>query len=340
MTDDSLMDRFDRNSRRFRARDAIVAVLVALFVLVLFQGESMESTGQKMEEGVQKDVVLAVAKPAGWIASQLPLGSAAADVTAPLSPDEELDDSAGFEVNQTQGLSAGRNEVAVVTPQAFSPDVVPPARPVEKKKLGKLLVTGDSLSTPLDLEMARVLAGKAEVVRESKLGTGISKSELVDWGKLSATQTAKHEPDAVAIFIGANEGFDMKGPDGKDVVCCSAEWAAVYANRARAMINTYRQGGKAHVYWITVMTPRDPKRQKISKVVNAAIQVAAQPWRDQVDVIDTVPIFTPGERYRDSMEIDGKDALVRESDGIHLNREGADFLGRTLLERLGRSFAF
>lgn len=338
MTDDSLMDRFDRNARRFRARDAIAAVFVALFVLVLFQGESMRSTGEKMEDGVQKDIVLAVAKPAGWIASQLPLGSAAAKVTAPLSPDEDLDDSAGFEVAETQGLSAARNEVATVTPDAFSPDVVPPAKAPVKKPLGKLLVTGDSLSTPLDLEMARVLAGKAEVVRDAKLGTGISKSELVDWGKLSATQTAKLEPDAVAIFIGANEGFPMKDAAGKEQECCGPEWAATYANRARRMMNTYRRGGQTHVYWIKVMTPRDPKRQKIAKVVNAAIEVAAQPWRNQVDIIDTVAIFTPGERYRDSMLIDGKDALVRESDGIHLNRTGADFLGRTLLEQLGRSF--
>lgn len=334
MPDDSLMDRFDRNARRFRARDAIIAVFVALFVLVLFQGKSLHSTGEKLGPGTQRDVVLAVAKPAGWIASQLPLQAAAAKVTAGLSPDEQLDDTAGFDAGTPAAAGA---QVPVVTPDAFTPASLG-ARPAAKRPLKTVLVTGDSLSTPLDLELGKALAGKAKVVRDPHLGTGISKTELVDWGKLSATQTEKHHPDAVIVFIGANEGFGMKDPAGREQACCGAPWAAIYANRARRMIDTYRQGGRAHVYWVSVMTPKDADRAKISNVVNASIAVAAEPWRTQVDVVDAVGIFTPGRRYRDSMDIDGKATLVRESDGIHLNVAGAAFLARTLLDRLGRDF--
>ncbi len=65
---------------------------------------------------------------------------------------------------------------------------------------------------------------------------------------------------------------------GKEVECCSADWAALYANRARRMADTYRQGGNARVYWITIPTARDADRAKINRVVNAAVKVAAQPW--------------------------------------------------------------
>ena len=58
-------------------------------------------------------------------------------------------------------------------------------------------------------------------------------------------------------------------------------------------------------------------------MVNAAIEVAAQPWPSQVRIIDTVPVFTPGERYSDSIEVDGSETIVRESDGIHLNEAGS-----------------
>jgi lysophospholipase L1-like esterase len=34
-------------------------------------------------------------------------------------------------------------------------------------------------------------------------------------------------------------------------------------------------------------------------------------------------LFTPGWRFRDAMPIDGRETLVREADGIHLNRDGA-----------------
>ena len=43
------------------------------------------------------------------------------------------------------------------------------------------------------------------------------------------------------------------------------------------MMDTYRQDGAAHVYWLTVPTPRDPARRPIAEAVNAAIEVAAQP---------------------------------------------------------------
>ena len=62
-------------------------------------------------------------------------------------------------------------------------------------------------------------------------------------------------------------------------------------------MDTYRQDGAAKVYWLTVMTPRDADAARVDEVVNAAIKVAAQPWADQVRIIDTVPVFTPGERY-------------------------------------------
>jgi len=329
------MDRFEANARRFSARDAIVVVLVALGVLVLFQGASITGTGEKLEPGPQREAVLAVGKPAGRVASALPLQKAAARLTSGLSPDDELDERAGFEI---AGTAASPAEVPVVTPDAFTPESLGARAP--RRRLERVLVTGDSLSTPLDLELARELAGKAEVIREPRLGTGISKTEIVDWGKLSATQAQKYRPDAVVVFIGANEGFALKDPAGAEQECCGARWAAIYANRARRMINSFRQSGRAHVYWVNVMTPRDPRRASISNAVNAAIDVAAQPWRSQVDVIDAGAIFTPGRRYRDSMPIDGRTVLVRDSDGIHLNVAGAGFLARTLLERLSRDFEF
>ncbi len=89
-------------------------------------------------------------------------------------------------------------------------------------------------------------------------------------------------------------------------------------------MDAFRQDGDAKVYWLTVMTPRDADAARVDEVVNAAVKVAAQPWADQVRIIDTVPVFTPGGRYTDSIEVDGADTIVRESDGIHLNEAGSE----------------
>jgi hypothetical protein len=195
------------------------------------------------------------------------------------------------------------------------------------------------MSQPLDQDLARSLAPTGvRVVQAPHIGTGISTTVLLDWGKQSIQQVKQYRPNAIVVFIGANDGYSMPGSNRKLVICCSAQWAAIYAQRVRQMMNAYRQAGAARVYWLTLPTPRDSSRAKISRVVNAAIEVAAEPWRTQVRVIDTVPVFTPGERYRDSMTIGGAPTIVRQSDGIHLNDAGSSLATKLVLSAVDADF--
>jgi hypothetical protein len=332
------MNRFDEHGlRRFRARDAVIAVTLASLLLVLFEGAAVRRAGEQMDPGVGRDVVLAVGKPAGAIADALPLASAAHSATGWLSPDGKLDARDSF--TAASAVTGGDAVVPPVTADAFDPARIG-APPPPKRRLHTLLVTGDSMATPLDSEVSRLLVGdKVRVIGEPHLGTGISKSFLVDWGQLSAQQVKRDHPNAVVVFIGANEGFPMKGPGGREVKCCGADWAAVYANRVRRMVDTYRQKGAARIYWIGIPAPRSAARQKISRVVNEAADVATQPWRGQVRVVDTGAIFTP-DGYRDAMKVNGVESIVRQPDGIHLNQKGAGLLAATLLKQIRQDFVY
>ena len=53
-----------------------------------------------------------------------------------------------------------------------------------------------------------------------------------------------------------------------------------------------------------------------------------------------MPIFTPGFVYRDAMSIGGKQTIVREADGIHLNEAGSSLLARYVLEAIGRNYTY
>jgi len=332
------MSRFEREKLlRFRARDSVWAIVATAVALVLLSGSSIHNAGEQMADGPWRDIVLAIGSPAKWIADTLPFESPIHSLTAGLSPDPELG-GGGFG-SSSEAPKAG-NAIPPVTPDYFDPAQFGESA-TPKQPLHSLLVTGDSLATPLDLELARSLApAGVDVIRDPHLATGISKSDLVDWGELSTSQVDRDHPDAVVVFIGANEGFPIPGPDGKDISCCTPEWAAAYANRVRQMMVTYTQGGAAHVYWLTVPTPRDDGHQEIERVVNAGIEVAAQPYRNLVDVLDTVPIFTPGDTYRDSMQIDGTDTIVREPDGIHLNEAGSAVAADHVLEALGQNYSW
>jgi lysophospholipase L1-like esterase len=325
--DDSLMVRFDRwNLLGFSAWDSVKAVGLCTLLLLLFAGSSVERAADELDPGIGRDIMLAIAEPAGWVSDQLPLVEVRRDATAWLSPDEELA-GGGFE------------------DEAASPDV-PPAdagtasgEDATTEPLESLLVTGDSLSTPLDIELARSLADSGAVVtRDPHLGTGISSTVVADWGELSTGQVAQHEPQAVVVFIGANEGYPMESEEGDQVNCCGADWQRVFTDRVSQMMDTYTQDGDSRVYWLTIPTPRDPDRQRIAEVVNDAIAEAAADYEGQVELIDTVEVFTPGGEYRDAMEIDGEEEIVRESDGIHLNEAGSALAAEIVLEAVDADY--
>lgn len=342
--DDNLMERFDRaGARTFTAREALFAVGIAVVILVVCAGASVLKQGNEMRPGIGRDAVLAVGKPAGYVADHLPFHRGASRLTAWLSPDTNLSGSGGtgFSSGPASGTAAaGVGAAGAVSPDAFTPAQLGQPAPA-RRRLHTLLVTGDSMSEPLDQDLARQLdPDGVHVVQDPHIGTGISSTLLVDWGKLSSYQVRHDHPDAVVVFIGANDGYSMPGPGGHKVSCCGPEWAAIYATRVRRMMNTYRQAGAARVYWLTLPAPRDAARARIARVVNAAIEVAAQPWPNEIRLVDTVPVFTPGFRYRDSMSVGGQPTLVRESDGIHLNATGSQLAAKLVLARLAADYTY
>jgi lysophospholipase L1-like esterase len=323
--DDSLMQRFDRwGLRRFSAWDAVKAVALTTLLLVVFAGGSIRKAADELKPGLGRDIVKAVGGPAGWISDRLPLANAREDATAWLSPNQTL---------------SGRGFVA--TPGTVGRPATP-APPSTPQPLDRLLVTGDSLSTPLDIEIARKLADQGagvEVTRDPHLATGISNTGLVDWSKLSTTQAANDDPDAVVLFIGANEGYSMPGPNGQ-VSCCGADWEAVFSSRVGQMMDNYLRGGVQRIYWLTVPTQRDSARKPIADDVNRAIREQAARRGASVRVVDLIPTFTPGDKYRDSIPIDGRQTIVRQPDGIHLNEAGSSVAADLVLRAIDHDFDY
>ena len=314
------------------ARDAMRCMLLVLAVLVAFGGDSVHHAAADAPAGVRRDVLSAVASPAGWVADHLPFAAAADQVAGWFSPDAGVGGSADGSFHTSAGSGTAR-----VAPQAFDGALVGAAQ--QPRVLRSLRVTGDSMSQPLDAQLARDLAGDGvRTTRDVHLGSGISKPFLVDWGKLAEQQARTKQPDATVVFLGANEGFPMRGPGG-EVRCCGAAWAAEYATRVRAMMDAYRRGGAGRVYWILLPAPQDAGRARVARTVNAAVRVAAGAFGAQVAVVDAAALFTPGGRYRSAMPVGDRHRIVRRPDGIHLNDEGARLLATAVEGDVKAAFA-
>jgi hypothetical protein len=330
------MSRFDRPEvRKLSAWWAVGAIAITAVLLVLFSGGSVEDQADELRPGIGRDVIAAVGEPTGSIAEALPLAEVQSDVTSELSPDTELGEGA-FDTAATGGVRPG--QIPPVTADSFDPSTLG-SEPAEPLPLDKLLVTGDSMSVPMDSVLAQLLTPQGvEVVRDPKLGAAISDEEFLDWGQLSTAQVRDEDPDAVVMFIGAGEGFPIETPGGGEVECCNPEYAAAYANRARQVMRTYIGEPDKRLYWLSVPRSRNGRQWEISQLVNEASRIAAVPWLSQIRMVDLVPIFTPGGVYRDSMEIDGEETIVRESDGLHLTRPGAELAADAVIDRLVQDF--
>ena len=132
----------------------------------------------------------------------------------------------------------------------------------------------------------------------------------------------------------------MPGPDGRQVSCCGPAWEAIFQSRVGQMMDNYLRGGAQRIYWLTVPTQRDPARKPIADDVNQAIRAEAAKRDGAVRVVDLIPTFTPGDTYRDSIPIDGKETIVRLPDGIHLNEDGSSVAADMVLAAINRDFNY
>ena len=334
------MNRFDRSGlRRFRARDAVLAVaLIARCCSWSLEGTSIRKAGEQMNPGIGRDADARRrhARRAGS-AEELPARRTRATRRRPGSrPNPSL---GGRTASRARGRDGRR-------PDPCRSRLMRSTRRDRRQALRQAPAAHAARHRRLDVDAARLRPrprcsrpAASSVIRDPHVGTGISNTLLVDWGKLSALQVRKDHPDAVVIFIGANEGFPMPGPEGRPDRMLRRRLGrdlrqprapdgrtptARAARRASTGSRSRRRARRRAADRPRRSTPRSPS--------------AVEPWADQVRVIDTVPIFTPGESYRDAMAVDGRQTIVRQPDGIHLNDAGSSLLAGVVRARIEQDF--
>jgi hypothetical protein len=199
-----------------------------------------------------------------------------------------------------------------------------------------VLTTGDSMIQIVDTFIERRLESRrrARVLRDSHISTGISKPFLLDWPRYAARQVRRSQPRATVIFIGANDGFDMRTSSGRKARCCGHAWIVEYARRARTMMATYARGGAGRVYWLLMPQAREGFFRGVYPAVNAALKRAAAPRGDHVRLVYLNRLFTPHGHYRDFMRWQGRLVRVRQADGIHLSATGASITASIVIRKM------
>lgn len=197
-----------------------------------------------------------------------------------------------------------------------------------------VLAAGDSMIEIVDSYLGRLLKSRHGRVRtDDHISTGISKPSF-DW-RARARKTARRlRPDVTVMFIGANDGFNMRTPSGARVVCCGEAWSIEYGRRARQMMRSYARHGAGRVYWLLLPTPREGFFRRSFPAVNAGLRRAAKGLESDVRLIHLEKVFSPGGQYRDTITWHGRRVDARQGDGIHLSTSGASIAAQIVVRAL------
>ena len=233
----------------------------------------------------------------------------------------------------------GTQRLDTSTPQRPQRPQRPPPGPApgpERPRQLRLLATGDSMIQVVDEYLKAGLAQRRATIvhSDAEISTGISKLGMLDWLRKARGQATGFKPDVTVMFLGANDGFPMKTPSGASVSCCDAGWVTEYSRRVAAMMRSYLRGGRSLVYWLTLPAPRGGNFVRVFSAVNRAIRRAASRVGDRARVIDLVPVFTPGNRFRQSVTYRGRTVDARQPDGVHLSRAGAQIAASLVIDRM------
>ncbi len=168
----------------------------------------------------------------------------------------------------------------------------------------------------------------------TSLGSGLARLDAFDWMAEISNLVDDFDPDATIAWFGANDRQPMKV--GNVVIRPGTmEWDNEYAKRVgKAMdLLTAREG--TLVYWLELPDMRETRlRQDVSAIND--IVLAESERRESVVFVPTRPFLSrnPGEY---SPYVNGPDGLpvrVRDFDGVHLERPGAELVARHMRKYL------
>ncbi len=199
----------------------------------------------------------------------------------------------------------------------------------------RILAAGDSEMQILDTFLSQQLRARgAAVSSDARISTGLTSSFLFNWQSEAHRQAASLRPDVTVIFMGANDGFTVRGPGGVPVACCGPPWSGGYADLVASMMRTLLRGNAGRVYWFVLPAPRPANFRSVFDGVNAGIRTAARRFPGRVALIDANAFFTPGNRYRDYMLYRHRGLTIHEPDGIHLSTASDTIAASLLVHRL------
>ena len=190
---------------------------------------------------------------------------------------------------------------------------------------------GDSMMKAVARAIRKQYAGvKADVAVKTSIGTGLARLDLFDWHAESAALMKSESPGLVFVMMGTNDNQSMRTGGGV-LAFGSAGWTVEYGRRVGKLMDLLLEDGNRRVIWIGMPRMREEKLDADVRAIEKIVIQQADA-RERVTVFSTLDLLSPASGYKAYIvQENGMPLDVRSADGIHLNRNGAEYLAERLL---------
>ncbi len=200
----------------------------------------------------------------------------------------------------------------------------------------RVLIIGDSMMKLPAHAIELALAGRAGVTTRAytSIGTGLARLDSFDWMEKTRTLQQEFNPDITLVCFGTNDRQPMQTAD-RIVKVEDAEWEQEYARRVGALMDLIIARPAARILWLELPDMRDEKIQADVLLINRLVQEEAAK-RPPVEFFGTRAILghRPGKFTPYVIGTKGLPVQVRDPDGMHLNRAGADRLAEHIVKAI------
>lgn len=208
------------------------------------------------------------------------------------------------------------------------------ARPATRPE--RILMIGDSMMQVPAHALNRRLEGIPNVRnhRYTSLGSGLARLDVFDWIEKARELINEFDPDATLVWFGANDVQPMQTEAGI-VRPGTPEWRVEYARRVGEIMDLLSARDGASVHWLELPDMRDRRIQDDVALINDLIKETAR-TRERAFFVPTRPLLSrdPGTFSPFIIGPRGLPVQIRDPDGVHLNRAGAERITDHLVEYL------
>lgn len=289
--------------------------VIALLLAAILNADSLYSLANRQPVGWKRNVARGAVAPFRGIAGMTRLDR----------PHEALVRATG----RDPSIGTGDNTF-VVPPTTVPADPAEPPftlRAATAAEPLRIWLGGDSMTIELAQSVSDAVTERPTftLTTDPRVSSGLTRIDYFDWPGHLAQDVLPRRPEVVVIMFGANDSQGLELPDGI-VQPQDPAWLAEYRRRVGAVMDLLRGDGRL-VVWVGQPHMRDSdfdaRMGALDEIYES--EAAPRPW---IRFLDSRAVLSPdGKGY----QADDGGTTLRQGDGIHLDRAGADRLAAAIL---------